>query len=138
MATSGPVRGSVPARPPAGLRVAALLLALEALAAAAYGVAEALQAQSGRIMVGLGAAAVLLVYAVGLASVARGLLRVRRWARGPAVATQLIHLPVAYSFRGGETWWVALLLGGFAVVVLVGVLLPSSTAVLVRDPENDT
>ena len=49
------------------------------------------------------------------------------------MATSLIQLPVAWSFAGGETWWVAITLAGISVVVLVCLLLKSSTAVFVPD-----
>ncbi|MGI8457949.1 MAG: hypothetical protein ACR2LI_07540 [Propionibacteriaceae bacterium] len=135
------VPGSVPpSRPgsaPTALRVAAVLLGVQGLVALGYGVVEISQAQSGRVMVGVGAGSVLLIYAAGLLLVGRGLGRARRWARGPAVATQLIHLPVAWSFRAAPTTWVAVLLAGFALAVLVAVLTPSSTAALVRtDPDG--
>ncbi len=130
MVTPGSAPPASPRPRPTALRFAGALLVVEGLVALAYGVVEILQAQSGRVMLGVGAGAVLLVYAAGLLLVGRGLVRVRRWARGPAVATQLIHLPVAWSFRGAPTTWVALLLAGFAVAVLVAVLLPSSTVAL--------
>jgi hypothetical protein len=63
--------------------------------------------------------------------VARGVFLGRRWSRGPAVATQLILLPIAWSFRGGVTTWVSVALAVVAIVVLIGVLHPRSTAVFV-------
>ena len=59
--------------------------------------------------------------------VARGVLRGRRWSRAPAIATQLIQLPIAWSFYGGQTTWFALLLGAVSLIVIVCLLLPTST-----------
>ena len=80
-------------------------------------------------MVGSGAAIILLGYAVLLIAVARGVFRGRRWSRAPAIATQLIQLPVAWSFRGGETSWFAALLAAVSLTVVVCLLLPTSTRV---------
>jgi hypothetical protein len=59
--------------------------------------------------------------------------RGRRWSRAPAIATQLIQLPIALSFRGGETTWFAVLLGAVSLTVIVCLLLPSSTRAFVGD-----
>lgn len=73
----------------------------------------------------------MLGYAASLILLAGGVARVRRWARGPAVATQLLQLLVAVSFATGPTWQVALALGAVAVVTLGCLLAPSATAVFV-------
>ena len=114
------------------LRPAAVIVLIEGLAAAGLGVFQATQVNESRMGLGLGAGVLLLAYGVALVLVARGLDRRRRWSRGPTVATQLIQLPLAYSFRTGETAWVAVLLALAAAVVLVCVLLPSSTAALIN------
>jgi hypothetical protein len=99
-------------------------------------VAEATQLRVSRWVVGAGASLLMLGYGAFLAAVARGVLRGRRWSRGPAVATQLLHLPIAWSFNGGSTRWVAWTLIGSALTVLVCLLLPSSTAILVDESEG--
>ncbi|WP_344813973.1 hypothetical protein [Microlunatus aurantiacus] len=99
------------------------------MASAGYGVLELLATRASRAVVGSGAAIILLGYAVLLIAVARGVFRGRRWSRAPAIATQLIQLPVAWSFRGGETTWFAALLGAVSLTVIVCLLLPSSTRV---------
>jgi hypothetical protein len=63
--------------------------------------------------------------------VARGVFLGRRWSRGPAVVTQLILLPLAWSFKGGATTWVSVVLAVLAITILVGLLHPRSTAVFV-------
>lgn len=128
--------------PPVGERppqvvVATVLIALEGLAALVFGVLEVGEIRPFRAVVGIGVAILMIGYAVVLLAVARGVLRGRRWSRGPAVATQLILLPVAWSFRGGETTWVAVALAALAAAILVGVLHPRSTAYLVPEEDAD-
>ncbi len=115
------------------LRPAAVVLVLEGIAAFGYGVFEATQINAIRLVVGLGAGLLLVAYGVALVLLARGLVRARRWSRGPVVATQLIQLPLAWNFREGETAWVAVLLALTAIVVLVCVFLPSSTDALIAE-----
>jgi len=124
-------------RPPA-LVLAGVLLLVEAAAAFVFGVLEIGQIRSVRAVVGVGVAVVMLSYGVLLAAVARGVLRGRRWSRGPAVATQLILLPIAWSFRAAPTTTVAWTLGLVAAAVLVGLLHPRATEVFVGpSAEND-
>ena len=111
------------------LALAAGLLTVIGVASAGYGVLELLATRASRAVVGSGAAIILLGYAVLRIGVARGVFRGRRWSRAPAIATQLIQLPVAWSFRGGETTWFAALLGAVSLIVIVCLLLPSSTRV---------
>ncbi len=122
-----------PVKAPA-LGPAAIVMAVEGLVAAGYGVYLVTQANSARLIVGLGAGALLLGYGVALVFVGRGLARARRWSRGPAVATQLVQLLLAWNFRDGATWWFALLLALSAAAVLVCVFLPRSTAALISRP----
>lgn len=108
-----------------------MLLGLIAIVAAGLGVLEAMNIRPHRAVVGVGAAILLLAYAVGLGVVIRGLLQLRAWSRGPAVATQVVQLPVAYSFLGGSTTWIAVLLAAVSLTVIVCLVLPSSTRALV-------
>jgi uncharacterized membrane protein YGL010W len=105
------------------------------VASAGYGVLELLATRASRAVVGSGAAIILLGYAVLLIAVARGVFRGRRWSRAPAIATQLIQLPVAWSFRGGETGWFAVLLGAVSLTVIVCLLVPSSTKVFTDEQD---
>ena len=73
----------------------------------------------------------MLAYGLLLVFVARGVLRGRRWSRGPAATTQLILLPIAWSFRASPTTWVAVLIAATAVAIIVGLLHPRSTEVFV-------
>jgi hypothetical protein len=125
---AAPVAGR---RRPITIIVAAVLLVVEALMAVAYAALEVGQIRMSRVVVGLGVTILMAGFGLLLLLVARGVFLGRRWSRGPAVATQLILLPLAWSFVGGRTTWVAVVLALLAIAVLVGVLHPRSTAVFV-------
>src|SRR5215218_2085758 len=91
-------------RPPT-IVVAAALLAVEALAALVYAVLEVGQVRMSRAVVGVGVTILMGGFGLLLLLVARGVFMGRKWSRGPAVATQLILLPLAWSFGGGSTTW---------------------------------
>lgn len=116
---------------PGPLLLAGILLGVEALAALVFGGLTLTQIRISRAEVGAGVALWMLGYGVLLLFVARGVLRGRRWSRAPAVATQLILLPIAFSFRGEPTTWVAGAITVVAVGTLVGLLHPRSTEVFV-------
>ena len=116
---------------PAPLIVAAALLGLEGLVALVFGGIALSQIQISRAGVGVGVAVWMLGYHILLLAIARGVLRGRRWSRAPAIATQLILLPIAFSFRAEPTTWVAGAIAVVAVGALVGVLHPRSTEVFV-------
>jgi hypothetical protein len=116
--------------------IAAVLLVFEALIGLGYAAIEVGQVRMTRAVVGVGVAILMAGFGLLLLLVARGVFRGKRWSRGPAVATQLILLPIAWSFRGGATTWVSVALGVLAIAVLVGVLHPRSTAVFVPPAAN--
>jgi len=128
--------------PPGGrpftIVVAAALLAFEALIALAYAAVEIGQVQMTRAALGIGVTILMACFGLLLLLVARGVFLGKRWSRGPAVATQLILLPIAWSFRGGATTWAAIILAALAIAVLVGVLHPRSTAIFVSPPGDKT
>jgi hypothetical protein len=119
------------------LFLAGALIAGQALVSAGFGLFELSQIRPIRIVVGAGTSVIMLGYGIFLLAVARGVCRGRRWSRGAAVASQLLNGLIAWSFRDGQTWWVALTLGGAALVALVCVLLPSATSVFVREFPDD-
>jgi hypothetical protein len=125
-------------RRPLTIVLAAIFLALEALIAMGYAATEVVQVHLSRAAVGVGVATLMAVFGLLLLLVARGVFRGNRWSRGPAVATQLILLPIAWSFRGGATTWVSVVLAALAIAVLVGVLHPRSTATFVGPPADKT
>ena len=120
------------------IAVAAALLALEALIALAYAAVEIGQVQMTRAALGIGVTILMACFGLLLLLVARGVFLGKRWSRGPAVATQLILLPLAWSFVGGGTTWVSVVLAVLAIAVLVGVLHPRSTAVFVGSSSDKT
>jgi hypothetical protein len=109
---------------PVTLLAAAALVALEALgllAAAVFFVVELGVADADDPVRATTAAALTLLCAVGLGLVARGIFRRRRWARAPALVTNLLVLPVGYDLTRGGRWYVGvpLLLVAAAVLVLL-------------------
>ena len=123
-------------RRPVTLIVAATLLALEAVIALVYAVIEIAQVRITQTGLGIGVTIMMACFGLLLLLVARGVFLGKRWSRGPAVATQLILLPIAWSFKGGSTTWVSVMLAALAIAVLVGVLHPRSTAVFVPPAAN--
>jgi hypothetical protein len=123
-------------RRPFTIILAAALLALEAVIALGYAVLEIGQVRMTRAAVGVGVTILMAAFGLLLLVVARGVFLGKRWSRGPAVATQLILLPIAWSFKGGSTTWVSVVLAALAIAVLVGVLHPRSTAVFVPPSAN--
>jgi hypothetical protein len=84
------------------VRGAGVLVGLQALGAAVFTVALVVRAGAAGAGLGLvlGEASFFLLVAVALGAVAWGLLTGRRWARTPALVTQLLLLPVVYSLIG--------------------------------------
>jgi hypothetical protein len=125
-------------RRPLTIVMAAALLAVEALIALAYAVLEVGEIRMSRAAVGVGVTILMGGLGLLLLIVSRGVFLGRRWSRGPAVAIQLILLPLAWSFVGGGTTWVAVALAAVAIAVLVGLLHPRSTAVFVASTADKT
>ncbi|HET9778982.1 MAG TPA: hypothetical protein VFP81_06830 [Propionibacteriaceae bacterium] len=123
-------------RRPFTIVMAAAVLALEAVIALGYAVLEIGQVRMTRAAVGVGVTILMAAFGLLLLVVARGVFLGKRWSRGPAVATQLILLPIAWSFKGGSTTWVSVVLAALAIAVWVGVLHPRSTAVFVPPAAN--
>jgi O-antigen/teichoic acid export membrane protein len=103
--------------------VAALVAAQGALLVgiAGFYVVELVVATATDVARALVSALLALVAGVGLWQVGRGLFRGRRWARSPALVTNLILLPVAIGLLQGGRWYlgVPLLTAAVAVVVLL-------------------
>ena len=119
---------------PRPLLLAAVVAGLEALALIVLGVLELANLSSVRLAMGVTTTIFFMGYGVALGACAWALTRLAGWSRAPVVLAQLIQLGVAWSFRGGETTPVAVVLAILAVVVLVGIFHPASTAALVDDP----
>ncbi|MBZ5740583.1 hypothetical protein [Nocardioides mangrovi] len=111
---------------PAPLIVAASLTAVEGLLLLGYAVLELVSTDADRLAVGITTALFFTAYGGGLVLCAWGLSRLQSWARSPVVLAQLIQLGLAWSFAGGDTTVVAVVIAVVAVLVLVGVFVPSS------------
>jgi hypothetical protein len=112
-----------------------VLVGLQGLLLVAFAVLELASVHAGRVALAVTTALFFLVLGAGLLVCARGLLRVRSWARGPVVAVQLIGVLVSFSFWGGETTPGAIVIGLVSLATLVCVLAPSSTQALAADPD---
>lgn len=115
---------------PTPLKVAGVLVLLESLALIVLSVAELFNLTSERATMGVSTSLFFVVYAVAIALCAWRLTLLDSWARSPVVLAQLIQLGVAWSFRGGETTWVALLLAIVAVATIGGIFHPESMQAL--------
>jgi hypothetical protein len=121
---------------PPPLVVAASLTAVEGLVLLGYAVLELASVSSDRVAVALTTALFFAAYGGLLVAAAWALTHGRSWARSPVVLAQLIQLGVAWSFRGGDTTVVAVVTALVAVVVLIGLFVPSSLAALSEDQES--
>lgn len=126
-----------PSTAPRPLKLAAAVVAAEGLVVAVLGIVEVLKIDSDRLVLGVTTAAFLILYGGGLLLVARGLHRTSTWSRGPAVFAQLIQLFMAYSFWGGGTKAVSVVLAVAAAGVLVGLFQKVSMEALADDPAKD-
>jgi uncharacterized membrane protein (DUF2068 family) len=115
---------------------AAGLTLVEGLLTAMYGVTEAVHVTSQRLVMGVTTATFFVAYGVAMMICAWGLTRLHTWARGPVLLAQLIWLGLAWNFRDGDTWPLAVGLAVPAVIVLVGMLVPSSIAALERGHDD--
>lgn len=115
---------------PAPLIAAASLVAVEAVLLLGYAVLELASVSSDRVAVAVTTSIFFAAYGALLLACARAITRGRSWARSPIVLAQLIQLGVAWSFRGADTTLVAIALAAVALVVLAGLLAPSSIEAL--------
>jgi hypothetical protein len=113
------------------LRLAVLATGVEALALAGSAVGLTVYRLSGHRPFDTGdllaVVAMAAIGAIGLGLVVRGLARARRWARSPAVLTQLIGLPIGINAIGHGGELVGILLTVFTLVGLFGLFAPSTS-----------
>ncbi len=104
--------------PPPQVRLAGVLVGIEGLLALGFAVALGFRALSADVPAGavVGEAGYFVVIGVALVAVGAGLVTGRRWARTPAIVTQLLLLPVVYSLLGPSRQ----LLFGIAAGAVVG------------------
>lgn len=113
--------------------VAASLTALEAFVLGGLAVLEVAHLQTLRLTMGLTTSAFFLFAAVALAWCAWSLWTACRWARGPVVMAQLILLGLAWNLWGTGTKPISVGLALVALVVILGLVHPATTAVLEED-----
>ena len=84
--------------------MAGALVTLQGLAGVGVAVAILVRALAAGALSGalLGEIGFFLLIGGAVLAVGVGLLRGRRWARSPAIVTQLLLLPVVYSLLGGS------------------------------------
>lgn len=126
-----PVSGPRPGR----LTAAAALAALEALAlvvGGAYMLVMGLAGDPDNPRQATTGGVTLLVLALLPLLAARGLLRLRRWARGPAIITQIMALPVAWQLLQADSAMIpaGIALAAVAVTTLVLLVNPATTEAL--------
>ncbi|MGI8522426.1 MAG: hypothetical protein ACR2K3_03815 [Nocardioides sp.] len=123
---------------PPPLTVAASLVAVQGLLLLAYAVLEAVNTHADRVALAVTTALFFALYGAALVIFAWSITRGRGWARSPIVLSQVIWLGIAWNFRGGSSTGVAIALAVVAVIVLVGVLHPSSVDALADDRSEGT
>jgi hypothetical protein len=123
---------------PAPLVAAAGLTLVEGLLTAMYGVGEAVNITSSRLVMGVTTSVFFVVYGAAMVLCAWGLNRLRTWARGPVLLAQLIWLGLAWNFREGDTLPLAIGLAVPAALVLAGMLHPRSVEALEHGPRDET
>jgi hypothetical protein len=120
--------GTVPLGVP--LRLAVLATGVEALGVASSAIGLALYRLSGHRPFDMGdlwaVVAMASIGAIGLGLVVFGLARARRWARAPAVLTQLIGLPIGVNAIGHGGEFVGIALAVCTPVGLFGLFAPST------------
>lgn len=95
-------QGASGAVPPPQVRWAGALVGVEALLGLGFTIALVVRAFSSDLpwLAVVGQASFFALAGVALVAVAAGLITGRRWARSPAIVTQLLLLPVVYSLLG--------------------------------------
>lgn len=122
-------------RVPPPLLVAASLTGIQGVVTAMLAIAEAVNLNSDRAVMGITTSLFFAAYGIALVVCAVGMYRLHAWSRGPVLLAQLIWLGMAWSFRGGHTTVPAIVLAVAAVVVLAGLLNSASLRALDR-PEH--
>jgi hypothetical protein len=120
---------------PLTLAVAAVVLAIEGLAALGLGGYVAVETVVGSpsdTASSIGVAAFGVLVGAGLLWVAYGVLRAARWSRGPGVVTQIFAVPLGWTLLPNQRP-IGILLIAAAAVVLVALLAPQTTQALMGD-----
>ncbi len=131
-----PVVAEQPPARPRTVTIAALLTAIVALLLLVYGVYLVIAGISGQpVLRGRAELAGVLfaVFGLGVAWVARGLLRLEQWSRTPALLTHLLVMAASYWQFQGHLYAEAVPVGLFGLAGVVLLFVPASHKVLSRD-----
>ena len=124
---------SSPGSRPAPLVAVAALVTAQGLGlvglAVFYGV-ELVRATATSVVAAVISALLTLAGGLGVLLVARALWRGRRWGRAPALVTQLLVLPVAFSLVQGDRPYVGVPLVVWALAVLTLLFTPAVAGAL--------
>jgi hypothetical protein len=128
-------------RRPFTLIISAAVEAAEGLAGLVFGLFVGWETIAGKpvdLASAIGVAVLALLGGLGMLAVARGLLRLERWSRSPAVVTQLFALFIAWNMIQSEQPGYGVPLVVAAVLALIGLLSgPTTTALFAGDPADD-
>jgi hypothetical protein len=125
-----------PRSAPLPLLGAAVLAGLEGVAMIVGAVVNLLHVEPGHRSLAVGIAVVFSAYGVLLVTAGLGLVRLRTWARGPVLFSQLVVLLTAWGSRGVPVAAVALALAGIAAIA--GLVHPASIAALEASRDQDS
>lgn len=106
------------------LRIAAVVVVVEALAYMTLAILDAADVSSDRLGLGVGAGVLLAAYGAGQLFAAWRVVHGDAWARSPLIVTHLIQLLLAWNLRGGDTTWLAITMAVLAAIVLACLLSP--------------
>ncbi|MCW2889032.1 MAG: hypothetical protein QOE54_3035 [Streptosporangiaceae bacterium] len=129
-------------RRPLTLVISAVVEAAEGLAGLVFGLFIGWETIVGKpldLASAIGVAVLALLGGLGMLAVARGLLRVERWSRSPAVVTQLFALFLAWNMIQSEQPGYGVPLAAGAVIALIALLSgPTTTALFKEDSSGET
>lgn len=138
-ATTDPQAGPVPdpaPRPPVPLLLAAALVGVQGLGLVVLAVIGLVDLVPSRLEVGVSVSVFFGAYGALLLTCAAALVRVRPWARGPVLITQLIQLGIAWNAR--EHLALAVPLALTALVAIGAMVHPASIRALLGAPDTET
>jgi hypothetical protein len=118
-------------RAPWQVRAAGLVVGLQGLLGVGFAVALAVRSASSAAPVAavLGESGYFAVIGAALLLVGIGLLTGRRWARTPAIVTQLLLLPVVYSLIGPSRQ--------LALGIITGVIVVATFLLLISEASRE-
>ena len=125
---------------PRALKAVAGICAVESLIAIGYGLYLLLELAIGtprQMGQAVATAVTVLIIALPLPLIARGMYKAKTWSRAPAMMLQLFALWTAYFMVEAKAWFGAVPTIAAASVALVLIFLPSSTKVLTRNWPRD-